>query len=212
MNTSRKTVPYEIEPRCRIYAAVLLAVRGWNSVEPEIDFDVDLDGNRDAIFATRLEPPLPNGFYSLLVQAHPQRPVHPNVTRAAVRAYDAPQNDRTLVFGFARLFRELRIGRIDRTRRGNASAHTVRAATDAATRTWANTGASSRANSAAAAGANASSRACSVGRRSYSRRERISKWTRVWHLDFGWNNYGGLNRQLGILVAYHHNRRSQLLR
>ena len=94
-----------------------------NSVKVEVDVNQDAYGYGDAVFLRRLETPFLHGLDRLLVQSHTQRTRDLHVAHTAIRAYDANHGDRTLIFGFARLFAELRLGAIDRYRGANTATH-----------------------------------------------------------------------------------------
>lgn len=79
------------------------------SVQAEIHFDSDLDGNRLTVFPCRFEFPLAHGFYRLFIQSESQRPLYFHVAHSTIRTNNAPQHHRALVFRFARLFGVIRI-------------------------------------------------------------------------------------------------------
>jgi len=54
----------------------------------EIDLHVDLDGYCHSVLMAWFEPPFPNSFNRLFVQAHPQRTLHANVMGPIVKSND----------------------------------------------------------------------------------------------------------------------------
>jgi hypothetical protein len=105
------------------------------------------------VFAAGLELPLPNSFNGSFVQAHPQRALHSNITRAALGAYNYPEHNRTLILGFACFLRKFRIGSIDDARRCRTSSNAVNSTPDATAPTWTDPRTTPRTHSVATTGA-----------------------------------------------------------
>lgn len=60
------------------------------SVEPEVNFDVDLHRHRAAVLHCRLEFPLAHGFNGFLVETHAQAARNLDIARLTVLIHDQP--------------------------------------------------------------------------------------------------------------------------
>src|SRR4029077_20889486 len=129
-----------LQNKKRDFAVPLLHNSFRDLVEAEVYFHVELHRYRLAIFHGRLELPLPHGLNRLLVQAHTQSAGHAHVARMTIWSDNQPNDADALILRFASLFRVLRIGLVENSRRGNAAANVKDAATKSATGAWTNTG------------------------------------------------------------------------
>src|SRR5260370_39116550 len=68
-------------------------------------------GHWCAVLLARFEEPGPYALYGFFIQAHTQAAYHVDVARPAVRSDDCRQYHRSLIFGFAGFFREVRLRR-----------------------------------------------------------------------------------------------------
>src|SRR5579864_3527373 len=189
-------------------------ISGTVSVQPEINFHVDLHRYRLSILHGGLEFPVAHRLDGFLVQSHAQRARHLDVMRPAIRTHNQPQHAGTLIFGLARLLRVFRIRRIDRARSGHAAAYTENPAPDTAAPAWTNSRPSTRTHAATRTRADATARTGTVGGRAcWNHGLRIAEVRQIvscqMHL---WGNHNrGLSGQLGVVIAHHHGRGSNLL-
>src|SRR5436190_24019431 len=82
----------------------------------------------------RLEAPLLDRLDGFLVESHTQRPGNVNVARVPLRINDQREHDPPLLPGFSAFVGVLRLGIVNRTRRGYRSTQTECLAADAAIR------------------------------------------------------------------------------
>ena len=75
--------------------------------EVEVDFDLQCNIDGFAVAHSGPEPPLGHGFNSLVVETKSEAPAHSDNFDRSVSAYDGLQDDRSLVFCLAGLFRVL---------------------------------------------------------------------------------------------------------
>ena len=74
------------------------------SVEVEVDFYVNSDGDRLSVFLGGFKAPGANGLNGLFVQPEAERALNADVARASIRADDEVQHHGALILGLARLF------------------------------------------------------------------------------------------------------------
>src|SRR5262249_33841164 len=89
--------------------------------------------DRTAIFLGRIEFPDFHAFQRLFVETHAQRAHDSRTVYPAIHTNDDVEHHHALIFGLARLFRELGFWRIDRARRAHAVAHVINPRTYAGT-------------------------------------------------------------------------------
>src|SRR5437868_1991685 len=125
-------------------------VPGKALIQPEVHFDVDVDCNLAAIFNCRFEQPLVDSFDCLFIQSQAQRTNHVRIVDLSIRSDGGPHYHGALMFGFARFFREFRLGLELNSRRSYATANLENAATDSSSIARTNPASVARANAAAA--------------------------------------------------------------
>src|SRR5215469_14980472 len=93
------------------------------SVQVEVHFDRDGNGDRMAVFHRRLKSPVLDRLDRFFVQPHSQAGLHVDIAGPPVRSYHQSERANSLVLGLAGFLGELRLGLINRSRRRNASAY-----------------------------------------------------------------------------------------
>src|SRR5579875_3567376 len=130
-------------------------VQVLRSMQPEIDVDDHLHGDRMALIHGRTEFVLLHGFDGFLVKPHAGVAHHAHVLGIALLVNDELQRNSALEVGFAGFLGELRLSLMDDDRGADAAAYRHDAAAVTAPTAHAGTGAVADADAAAHAGAEA---------------------------------------------------------
>ena len=85
-------------------------------IQFEAHFYADLHSDRTTIFSGRIETPLLNCFYGLLVEAHADSTLNTNVVWFTIRTDDHRKHTSSFNLCLPSLISVLRIGRRERTR------------------------------------------------------------------------------------------------
>ena len=182
--------------------------------ELEFDFNANLHAHRLPILQRRIKTPLPHSLYRLCIQPEPKPVDDTNVSRLSSCVDDQEQRARALRLRPAGFLCVLRIRRQHRLRGRYSATDLKHASTDSATAPGTDTCAVSNSYTAARTESNPAAGTRSIGRRGTG--QSGSGWiTQVGHVIFGKVHLGRHNdcrfyRQLGIRVAKHNLRRSDL--
>src|ERR1700722_9129004 len=115
-----------------------------------------------AVFHGGFEFPVLHGFDSFFVETHTEAAQHANIAGTAVGSHDQAESADALVFRFARLFGEFRLGRVNLARGRNAAAYVEDSSTGTTALSWTKTRALAGTNPTAAAGTNAAAGASTI--------------------------------------------------
>src|SRR5207245_7995723 len=81
-------------------------------VKPELNFDIDRNRDRLAIFKSRFKLPFVNRFHGLFVESQPKAARELNLAWLAVGSHNQTEHAYTLILRLACFFRVLRIRRV----------------------------------------------------------------------------------------------------
>src|SRR5438445_1890131 len=123
-------------------------------VKPELNFDIDRNRDRLAIFKSRFKLPFVDRFHRFFVESQPKAARELDLAWLAVGSHNQTEHAHSLILRLARFFRVLRIRSIDRLGRTHSATDSEHPAANSATAALANSWARADANSAAAAGTN----------------------------------------------------------
>src|SRR6516164_171672 len=121
----------EKDRRCNYFFIIL--------VQPEVNLDVDLYGDRTAVLHGGLEAPPVDRFDGFLVEAHAQRTGDFDVSRLAVRPNDQPQNYDSLKLRLTGFFGVFGIGSLQGARSRDSVANVKGAAAESTAMTGTDT-------------------------------------------------------------------------
>src|SRR5215471_18277119 len=177
-------------------------------IQPERDFNVELDRNWMSVFRPWREAPFANRLHCFFVESHAERARDADVFRRTVRADHNPQDNDALVLGLASFVGIFRIRVVNRTRPDDATPKSVGPVSGPPSRAHANSRAASIAYSSLGAAAIPAFAPDAIrswrrdGSHRIAQRQRLRRGRR--------SHNCGRDRNFGFLVGHHDGWRSYL--